>query len=193
MSLNTWFRDYLYIPLGGNRKGPFRQSLNIFIIFVVSGIWHGASMTFVIWGAYHGLCFIFEQRTGFLRWLPRRLGTVWAVGAFAAGMIFFRSTTWEAATCAISAFGDWSTARGLFVGCDADFSVVWNVWVVLGYFSFLIGFMLAGEALFNMAQRGGRFASLPRWARWGFYYLLIFWILVLGAYGTPQQFIYFQF
>jgi alginate O-acetyltransferase complex protein AlgI len=193
MSLNTWFRDYLYIPLGGNRKGPFRQSLNIFIIFVVSGIWHGASMTFVIWGAYHGLCFILEQRTGFLRWLPRRLGTVWAVGAFAAGMIFFRSTTWEAAACGISAFGDWSTARGLFAGCDADFSMVWNVWVVLAYFTFLIGFMLAGEALFNMAQRGGRFASLPRWARWGFYYLLIFWILVLGAYGTPQQFIYFQF
>jgi hypothetical protein len=57
----------------------------------------------------------------------------------------------------------------------------------------LIAFLLASEATFDMGQMGGRFASLPRWVRWGFYYLLIVWILALGAYSTPQQFIYFQF
>lgn len=193
MSLNTWFREYLYIPLGGSRYGVWRQSRNIFIVFLVSGIWHGAAMTFVVWGAYHGLCFVFEQRTAFLRWLPRAWGRVWAVGVFTVGMLFFRSTTWEAAVCGMRAFGDWTTARGLFVGIQADFSLVWPVGWVLGYFAVLIAFMLGAEAAFDMADRGGRFASLPRWTRWGFYYLLIFWILALGAYGTPQQFIYFQF
>jgi len=55
ISLSTWFKDYLYIPLGGNRKGEFRRQLNLFIIFLVSGLWHGSSWNYVIWGALHGL------------------------------------------------------------------------------------------------------------------------------------------
>ncbi len=55
ISLSTWFRDYLYIPLGGNRRGKIRRYLNVFIVFLVSGLWHGAAWTFVIWGALHGL------------------------------------------------------------------------------------------------------------------------------------------
>ena len=55
ISLSTWFRDYLYIPLGGNRCKKYRHLLNIFIVFLVSGLWHGAAWTFVIWGALHGI------------------------------------------------------------------------------------------------------------------------------------------
>lgn len=54
ISLSTWFRDYLYIPLGGNRKGPFRTKLNLLIVFLVSGLWHGANWTYIVWGALHG-------------------------------------------------------------------------------------------------------------------------------------------
>jgi alginate O-acetyltransferase complex protein AlgI len=54
ISLSTWFRDYVYIPLGGNRKGPVRRKINVFIVFLLSGLWHGANWTFVIWGALHG-------------------------------------------------------------------------------------------------------------------------------------------
>ncbi|SHJ48790.1 MBOAT family O-acyltransferase [Pseudobutyrivibrio xylanivorans] len=60
ISLSTWFRDYLYIPLGGNRKGTARKYLNLMIVFCVSGLWHGASMSFVIWGAMHGIYQIVE-------------------------------------------------------------------------------------------------------------------------------------
>ena len=56
ISLSSWFRDYLYIPLGGNRKGPLRRRLNILIVFLLSGLWHGANWTFVVWGLLHGLC-----------------------------------------------------------------------------------------------------------------------------------------
>ena len=55
ISLTTWFRDYIYIPLGGNRKGFYRQLLNVAIIFIISGIWHGANNTFIVWGFLHAL------------------------------------------------------------------------------------------------------------------------------------------
>lgn len=61
ISLSSWFRDYLYIPLGGNRKGRARKILNVFIVFLVSGIWHGAAWTFVLWGALHGVYRVIEE------------------------------------------------------------------------------------------------------------------------------------
>lgn len=70
MSLSTWFRDYLYIPLGGNRRGTFRAYLNMCIVFVLCGAWHGATWTFVLWGAYHGIGLVLE-RAGFQRLLDR--------------------------------------------------------------------------------------------------------------------------
>jgi len=64
ISLSTWFRDYLYIPLGGNRKGKYRNYLNLFIVFFITGLWHGASWNFVIWGLFHGV-FIVIEKIGF--------------------------------------------------------------------------------------------------------------------------------
>ena len=61
ISLSTWFRDYLYIPLGGNRVRILRWVLNIMLVFVISGFWHGANWTFIIWGAIHGLLFLAER------------------------------------------------------------------------------------------------------------------------------------
>ncbi|MFN8397415.1 MAG: MBOAT family O-acyltransferase [Bacteroidia bacterium] len=193
ISLSSWFRDYLYIPLGGNRVGPTRQSLNILIVFLVSGLWHGAAATFVVWGAIHGLWYLLERWLKLDSRLPKAIGTALTLFIVMSAWLFFRAKTWDSAVHAIAAFGDWSSANGLFAGCDADFSLVWPIAWVLIYFAVLIAFLLGGEAMFDMAQQRGRFASLPRGARWGFYYLLIIWILAFGAYGTPQQFIYFQF
>ena len=67
ISLSTWFRDYLYFPLGGSRVSPWRRDLNILIVFLVSGLWHGAAWTFVIWGALHGVYLILERRSVALR------------------------------------------------------------------------------------------------------------------------------
>ncbi len=66
ISLSTWFRDYLYIPLGGSRRGPGRTSINILITFLVSGFWHGASWNYVLWGAYHGVLLIVARAAGTL-------------------------------------------------------------------------------------------------------------------------------
>lgn len=70
ISLSSWFRDYLYIPAGGNRISPFRTYLNLFMVFFLCGLWHGASWNFVIWGLSHGF-FLVLERIGFLRFLIR--------------------------------------------------------------------------------------------------------------------------
>ncbi len=70
MSLGTWFRDYLYIPLGGNRCGKWRQMLNLLIVWAATGIWHGASWTFLIWGLYYGIFIIIEKFT-YGKWLEK--------------------------------------------------------------------------------------------------------------------------
>jgi alginate O-acetyltransferase complex protein AlgI len=193
ISLSSWFRDYLYIPLGGNRSGPVRQSMSILAVFLVSGLWHGAAMTFVVWGAIHGVWFLVEKWLALDRRLPRPVGAAMTLTIVMSAWLFFRAKTWESATRVVAALADWNVGHGLWEGCNADFALKWSIGVVLGYFAVLIAFLLASEATFDMGQMGGRFASLPRWVRWGFYYLLIVWILALGAYSTPQQFIYFQF
>ncbi|HCE47640.1 MAG TPA: hypothetical protein DEQ84_03060, partial [Prevotellaceae bacterium] len=61
ISLTTWFRDYIYFPLGGNRCSKARWAFNTIIVFTISGLWHGAAYTFIIWGAFHGLCMVVER------------------------------------------------------------------------------------------------------------------------------------
>ncbi len=64
ISLSTFLRDYLYIPLGGNRKGPYRTYVNLIVVMLLGGLWHGASWTFVAWGAYHGMLLAYERYRG---------------------------------------------------------------------------------------------------------------------------------
>ena len=93
ISLSTWFRDYLYIPLGGNRKGTGRTYLNLFVVFLLCGFWHGAAWNFIVWGVYHGLGLVVE-RMGFgrvLKRFPRWLGNAYLLLFVIVGWVFFRS------------------------------------------------------------------------------------------------------
>ncbi len=95
ISLSTWFRDYLYIPLGGNRCSERRNYYNLVIVFFLCGLWHGASWTFVIWGLYHGI-FLVLERTRFGRLmdrLPRPLRHAYALVAVLIGWVLFRADT----------------------------------------------------------------------------------------------------
>jgi alginate O-acetyltransferase complex protein AlgI len=73
ISLSRWFRDYLYIPLGGSRQGALRTYVNLTLVFLLCGFWHGANWTFVVWGAYHGLFLVIERMTGLRRISKNRL------------------------------------------------------------------------------------------------------------------------
>ncbi|MCB9179696.1 MAG: MBOAT family protein, partial [Flavobacteriales bacterium] len=92
ISLSTWFRDYLYIPLGGNRRGAVRTYVNLFIVFFLTGLWHGASWNFVVWGLVHGL-FMVVERMGFGRVLdrmPRMLANLYLLFVVLLAWVFFR-------------------------------------------------------------------------------------------------------
>jgi len=95
ISLSTWFRDYLYIPLGGNRRGPARTYLNLMIVFLLCGLWHGANWTFVVWGAFQG-CFMVLERSGIVGKLTRNFRIaehVYALLAIIVGWVIFRAPT----------------------------------------------------------------------------------------------------
>jgi len=97
-SLSRWFRDYLYVPLGGNRGGTFATYRNLSIVFLTTGLWHGAAWTFILWGAYHGLLLIIERATGLGRStryaVPRRALTFFLV---VLGWVLFRAESLPAA------------------------------------------------------------------------------------------------
>jgi len=95
ISLSSWFRDYVYIPLGGNRAGQLKTVRNLLVVFLLTGIWHGAAWTFVLWGLYHG-AFLLIERFGLGRLLeaaPRFVGHAYALLAVVIGWVLFRAET----------------------------------------------------------------------------------------------------
>lgn len=95
ISLSSWFRDYLYIPLGGNRRGKVRTYINLIIVFACTGLWHGASFSFIVWGLWHGL-FLVIERLGFkkvLDKLPKFIGWIYTMLVVLVGWVFFRADT----------------------------------------------------------------------------------------------------
>lgn len=104
MSLSRWFRDYLYIPLGGNRLGPIKTYRNLMIVFLLCGLWHGAAWTFVLWGAYHGLLLIVERLgwENLLRKTPRVLQHGYTLLAVVVGWVLFRASSLDQAGLILS-------------------------------------------------------------------------------------------
>ncbi|MEO6594150.1 MAG: MBOAT family O-acyltransferase [Planctomycetota bacterium] len=93
VSLSTWLRDYLYIPLGGNRKGPMRAQVNLMLVMLIGGLWHGAGWNFVLWGAWHGVWLVIERRSGKqspFAWLPLAVQVVITFLIFTVGVVIFR-------------------------------------------------------------------------------------------------------
>lgn len=192
ISLSQWFRDYIYIPLGGNRVKKIRNNWNVFITFLVSGLWHGASWNFVIWGGIHGLFQVIEniipfslkERQGFIR----QIGfTIWTFLLVNFAWIFFRANTWEDAVYfIIHMFGGWSISQAL---TDLGMS---------GKHVVRIGGLLMSLMLFDyfnqqkdLLKEMGKLL-LPM--RWLLYFAVVLLIVVLKIHnGTSQQFIYFQF
>src|SRR5207244_4638541 len=117
ITLSYWFRDYVYIPLGGRRAGTIRENFNIIVTMALAGLWHGAHWTFVIWGVFHGIGVaavhglqrIFKNRT------PRWLGVLITFHFVAVGWVFFRATTLRHALAILSAVltgGAWGDLSG---------------------------------------------------------------------------------
>ena len=93
ISLSTWFKEYLYIPLGGNRKGKPRAVLNRLTVFFLCGLWHGASWTFVVWGLWHGLFLLIEEYVPILKRMPKFFGHLYTILVVTLGFVLFRADT----------------------------------------------------------------------------------------------------
>ena len=190
ISLSTWFREYLYIPLGGNQLGPRRTALNAFIVFVVSGFWHGANWTFVIWGALHGLYFLLytqwiEKRHtshGGGRPIAARLGRLGAMlvtfHLVCLAWVFFRA---DDAPTAFAILG--KIAGAPLTGSFERPTLKTLEW---------IGVLVAVEWIQRSQEHGLAIGQMPRRVRWALYYALVY--IILGfCYLDYTPFIYFQF
>ncbi len=105
ISLSAWFREYLYIPLGGNKNGQVRACFNVLVVFFFTGLWHGADYTFILWGLYHGILLVLE-RTGIIRILKGRLSFlshIYTVAVVVIGFVIFRADNLSAAGQYLSA------------------------------------------------------------------------------------------
>lgn len=97
MTLSRWFKDYLYISLGGNRKGDFITYVNLFVVFLVTGLWHGANWTFIVWGLFHGVFIILERRglQSVLQKLPKFISHIYLLLVVNIAWVFFKSSNIE--------------------------------------------------------------------------------------------------
>lgn len=199
ISLSTWFRDYLYIPLGGNRKGLVRNLLNLFIVFLVSGLWHGAGWTFIIWGALHGLAIVI---LGLLRHYNINLLPGKNVGMVLVRVlitfvfvsftwIFFRANSLADATYVVSHLLVFDGTQDIMLPfSEALLSVQTEFYLTFALIALLLGFDML-DAHLTLPRF---LARMPLVLRWGVYYAVIFAVLFSGLYGAgAQQFIYFQF
>jgi len=191
ISLSSWFRDYVYFPLGGSRVGYNRTIVNIMIVFLLSGLWHGASWNFVIWGAINGLFIIILDRIFKLEksiGLRRVFGSILVVFCWTASLIFFRAPNLHDAIYVIQNIG--------FSGIDSIYKYGLNSSELNFSFYLIIGMMLfeifAEKKGENLLQR---FYATHFILRWSVYLALIFSIIYLGSYGSfnDNSFIYFQF
>jgi D-alanyl-lipoteichoic acid acyltransferase DltB (MBOAT superfamily) len=194
ISLSTWFRDYLFIPLGGSRGSEGRVARNLIIVFVVSGIWHGAAWTFAAWGALHGVCLVIERTlTRWLRperWLAaparRLLGWAWMITVVLVGWVFFRSASIDDAVAALQSM----THLG---GVSYFAFKMLNVASVeLMMIAISLSILLVVD--YHIAYRPERLQSLgqARWLTMGAGVALTYYILLFGVFGH-LEFIYFQF
>lgn len=196
ISLSTWFRDYLYIPLGGSRGGSWMKVRNTFIIFIVSGFWHGANWTFIAWGALNALYFLpllllkrnrqnleIVARGKILPGFREAGGMLLTFGLTVFAWIFFRAEDMSHAFSYIS--GIFSTSFFLLPPLDQMEGIGYTVFLIL---FFVVVEWLGREQAYAIESVGLAWKKIYRI---GFYYGLIFLIFYFS--GEQQDFIYFQF
>ncbi len=201
ISLSTWFRDYLYIPLGGNRVSIPRWYFNLFTVMLVCGLWHGANWTFLVWGGLHGCYLVLSAFTRKVRRrvcqatsldkVPRLHQSLKVLVTFALvcfAWIFFRANNVSDAFYIIShLLTSWESAKG------------WQLTPFLGPLKFELLVSILSASLLILVQfleRDGsiveKLSGRPVWLRWSIYYTTVLSILLFGNFAS-KQFIYFQF
>ena len=188
ISLSTWLRDYLYVPLGGNRKGPGRTYVNLMLTMLIGGLWHGAAWTFVVWGGLHGLYLVIErflrQRIGgwpvWERWYTRVLLIALTYALVNITWVFFRAQEFATA---------WRVLGGM-LGFGAEGAPILSTWRLVSVLAVMVP-LLSAHAYMRERQLHAEVQRLPATvvgALWG---AMAFLIAI--TQGGSDAFIYFQF
>ena len=187
ISLSTWFRDYLYIPIGGSKVSFPRAIFNVFVIFLVSGFWHGANWTFIVWGAIHAVLFIpgfIKKHKGKLNKSKSRIGQIVAgIGTFAivtVAWVFFRADSVGAAATYLRQaldFRNFSSTAITAFRIDSTEGSLLEVFIPLLIFVLVELFVYKKKHQLNLLQQS----------------LLVLTIIYMGNFFNPASFIYFQF
>ncbi|MFT6167887.1 MAG: D-alanyl-lipoteichoic acid acyltransferase DltB (MBOAT superfamily) [Vicingaceae bacterium] len=196
ISLSTWFRDYLYIPLGGSRGGAYKKIRNIFIIFLVSGFWHGANWTFVTWGALNALFFLplllsknnrnhldIVAKDKTLPTLREFSQIVLTFGLVVFAWIFFRAENISHAL---------SIVKEIFTLSSISVPQILTPKIKMAYTLLLLGLFIIVEWKNREEQFGLAIHKLNKPLRWFFYTSVLLLIITFGNFGK-NEFIYFQF
>jgi D-alanyl-lipoteichoic acid acyltransferase DltB (MBOAT superfamily) len=195
ISLSTWFRDYLYISLGGNRKGRFSWSRNILITFLISGLWHGANVTFLLWGLFHGIFYIFEKFLSPFINIGKRLKTTfgWLITftVVNCSWILFRAESAQHLKLL------WHSIQTNLVGETWSIAYSVNEYPIFTepfrVLFFIFPLFLIAEKILKMQSFPHFIKTKHKAIRWSCYYILILSILFFGVLKSAPQFIYFQF
>lgn len=189
ISLSSWLRDYLYISLGGNRRGNIRTYINLALTMLLGGLWHGANWKFVFWGFLHGMALAVERffkpwvEVGKRRWFMRALGYLWAFHFVAYCWIYFRAESMQKAHEVLSQiFFDWHWAI-----LPQWFAGFWKV-ALLMFLGFFLHFL--PRSVYQGSLRIYTAFPLPLKA---LIFALLVWLLIQMQNADVQAFIYFQF
>lgn len=201
ISLTSWFTDYLYIPLGGNRKGKLRKYLNVMIVFLVSGLWHGADWTYVIWGGINGLYMVIEEVTGYRKKAVRLAEKSLSYRIFAGiltfalvdfSWLFFRASSLDDVVGMLRQIkavpGFHRLFGAVFAGMEPSLLLAVTLALLL---------MWQVDRLLYREKNAAMLVLSQGWfARYLVYGGLLLFILLFGVYGyeyAQTAFIYFQF
>ena len=187
ISLSTWLKDYVYIPMGGSRCSKGRSRWNVFVTFLVSGIWHGANWTFIVWGCMHGLCQIIEKMFGWQKHdggnVMRAIRILITFLLVNFAWVFFRMPSLEEACKAIAHMFDPHQPMSIFLTTFLDFIFMFIGILMLFTKDFYDEFFPTKLQVLN---------SKHTIIRWSAYLFLISLIIVAGVLGN-DQFIYANF
>ena len=183
ISLSTWFRDYLYIPLGGNRRGPVRTYANMFTVFFLCGLWHGAAWNFVVWGVYHGLGLVVE-RAGLgklVKRLPKPLGNLYLLLFVVVGWVLFRAPDLSYALDYLGVMFGGSQVAFRSYARSLDFVALDKI-LLMG-----VGFVAAYPVFGRLVR------PIPEAVRLAFGSVFFVAVYVLAMTSAYSPFIYFRF
>lgn len=191
ISLSSWFRDYVYIPLGGSRRGAWRTGFNLLLVFVLCGIWHGASWTFVLWGLFHGFFLILERIFPAIGRLPAVAGHVYVIAVVLVSWVFFRSDNLPMAL-------EYLQTMAGFNNADAAMSLAFFAGPKL-YITLVIGLILCTPVARHLIFAGHPSQDVRHWnglrLTLSDLALVVLFVLctITIAGGTYDPFIYFRF